>query len=317
MGYQLIDTFMNNVYDCAETDGGMLGESRSALSLFYRVRSSLEGRTDVALSYAASHLAAVPQPTEDDQAFTNDVTVTRPNGGSARATNTDGATSISAPPNGVGPYTTAVSRNVSDESRLPSVAGWMMLTGSWDEARYPNLVIGLHRSQILGNATLTAQVIGLELGDTASLSGLPAGQPPDTVYELMQGYTEVLDHFTWTITYNCTPAAPYVNATVPGSTFSVPRADATTHSLGGALTTTGASISLVTPAGSARWVDSANYPAEFPFNIKITGEVITVNSITGTSSPQTASVTRSVNGVVKTHSSGELVRLATAYYVGR
>lgn len=317
MGYQLIDTFMNNVYDCTDTDGGMFGESRSALSLFYRTRTSLEGRSDLTLSYAASHLSAVPQPTEDDQAFTNDVTVSRPNGGSARSQNTDGATSVSQPPAGVGPYTTAVSRNVSDESRLPSIAGMMMLTGSWDEARYPNLTVGLHRTEIQSNATLTAQVMSLEIGDSSTLTGLPAGQPPDPVLELIQGYTEVLDHHTWTITSNCTPAGPYVNAALPGSTFSVVRLDATTHSLGAGINTTATSLSLVTPAGSARWIDSATYPADFPFNIKVTGEIMTVTAITGTSSPQTATVTRSVNGIVKSHNSGELVRLATPYYVGR
>ena len=317
MGYQLIDTFMANVYDCTDTDGGMLGECRDSLSLLYRTRGSLYSRNDVTLSYAQSHLAQVPQPTEDDQAFTNDVTVSRPSGGSARSSNTDGSTSVSDPPAGVGHYITAVSRNVANESQLPNVAGWLMLTGSWDEARYPNLVVGLHRAEILSSNALTLAMIALEIGDTIDLTGLPSWMPPDDVYELLQGYTETLDKFTWTWTANCTPAAPYANVAVAGSTYLPVRADGTTHSLGGSLTTTATSLSLVTPAGSVRWVDSATYPAEFPFNIKITGEVMTVTAITGTSSPQTATVTRSVNGIVKTHSSGELVRLAVPFYIGR
>lgn len=317
MGFQLIDTFMNNVYDCIDTDGGIGGECRDALSLFYRSRASLEGRSDVVLDYAQSHLAAVPLPTEDDQAFTNDVTVSRPDGTSARVQNTDGATSISDPPAGVGRYVTAVTRNVGLEAELPNVAGWMVLVGSWDDARYPTLAIGMHRTELTGNTSLTAQVISLELGDTAILRNLPVWLPPDDVPELVQGYRETLDKLTWTINVNASPAGPYLAVSQLGSDANPIRLDATTHSTGGSLTTTAASVSFVTPAGSAVWVDSAGYPAEFPFTVKIDGEAITVTAITGTASPQTASLTRSVNGIVKTHLFGALVRLAKPYFIGR
>lgn len=317
MGAQLIDTFMANVYDCVDTDGGILGECRDLLSLSYRTRTSLERRSDITLDYSASHFSDVPLPVEDDQAFTNDVTVSRPGGSSARAQRTDGQTSVSSPPDGVGRYATAVSRNAASDSRLSSIAGWMMIVGSWDDARYPVLPIGLHRSEIQNSATLTAQIMGLELGDTAVLTNLPSWLPPDQVPEIVQGYTETLDKFLWSMSINATPAGAY---TVPmlGSDSSPPRADATSHTIGGVgLTTNGASVTLVTPAGSAVWVDSTNYPAEFPFAIKVAGEVMTMTAISGTSSPQTGTVTRSVNGVVKTHSSGELVRLAAPFYVGR
>lgn len=317
MGYQLIDTFMNNMYDCVDTDGGIMGECRDDLAILYRTRTSLENRTDVTLDYAQSHLSAVPLPVEDDQAFTNDVTVSRPDGTSARVQNTDGSTSVSDPPVGVGRYATAVTRNVGTESRLPSVAGWMVLVGSWDDARYPSLAVGLHRTEITSSATLTGQIIGLELGDTGILRNLPAWLPPDDVPELIQGYTETLDKFMWTINVNASPAGAYQSAASLTLDGSVPRCDAVAHSIGGTMTTTSASVTFVTPAGSARWVDSTGYPAEFPFNVKIAGEVITVTAIAGTTSPQTATLTRSVNGVVKIHSSGELVRLATPYFVGR
>lgn len=49
--------------------------------------------------------------------------------------------------------------------------------------------------------------------------------------------------------------------------------------------------------------------ADFPFDIVMGGERMTVNSIQNQVSPQTFGVTRSVNGVVKSHSAGEDVRL--------
>lgn len=56
--------------------------------------------------------------------------------------------------------------------------------------------------------------------------------------------------------------------------------------------------------------DEVAMPDEFPFNIRVGGEVVTVTSISGGTSPQTFAVTRSVNGVVKAHSAGADVRLA-------
>ncbi len=44
---------------------------------------------------------------------------------------------------------------------------------------------------------------------------------------------------------------------------------------------------------------------------------MSLTAVTGTSSPQTGTVTRSINGVVKSHSADELVRLAEPFYVGR
>lgn len=316
MGYQLIDTFMANVYDCAETDGGILGECRDLLALSYRTRTALENRTDVTLDYSQSHFSDVPLPTEDDQAFTNDVTVSRAGGSSARAQRTDGPTSVSDPPAGVGRYRTAITRNAYTDDRLPSIAGWNMIVGSWDDARYPLLPIGMHRPEIQNSATLAGQIMQLNLGDTAILANLPSWLPPDSVPELIQGYTETLDKFLWSISYNATPAGPYA-VPILGSDVSEPRADATSHTLGGSMDTTATSATFTTPADSAVWVDSTNYPAEFPIPVKIGGEVMSVTAITGTTSPQTATVIRSVNGVVKTHSSGEFVRLATPSYVGR
>lgn len=317
MGYQTLDTFMNLVYDCWTTDGGIGGEARDMLALTYRTRVDMEQRADVTLSYASSHLSDVPLPVDDDQSFTNDVTVSRVGGSSARAIITDGNTSVSDPPVGVGRYATSVNRNVATDGRLPSVAGWAALTGSWDEARYPSVQIGQHRSEIVNNPTLLLQVAALELGDTATLTGLPSFLPPDDVLELVQGYTETLGKFTWDLTFNCTPAGPYRAVGVLGDDYDTPRADGTTHSLGGAgLTTTGVSASLVTAAGSALWVTTAVNPGEFPFDVKLAGEVMTVTAITGTTSPQTATVTRSVNGIVKAHSAGELVRLAHPSFIG-
>lgn len=316
MGYQTTDTFMNLIYDCADSDMGVLSELRDKLSLAYRSRVELERRSDATLNYDNSELSEVPAPVDDDQGFTNDVTVTRTGGGSSRAVVEDGATSVSDPPAGVGRYATEVTRNLGTDERTASAAGWLALTGSWDDLRYPEVAVSMHRDQVLLNASKTDQVMGLNVGDTLVLADLPFWLPPDDVPELVQGYQETLGKFLWDFVFNVTPAGPYRSVPVLGSDDFPARLDATSHTTGGALTTTATSVSLVTPAGSARWVDSATYPADFPMTLKIGGELVTLTAVTGTASPQTGTITRSVNGIVKAHNSGALVRLALPTYLG-
>ncbi|MFM9652753.1 hypothetical protein [Streptomyces galilaeus] len=71
----------------------------------------------------------------------------------------------------------------------------------------------------------------------------------------------------------------------------------------------------VTTTGERRWVDSSTYPDEFPFDIRVGGEVMRVTACTGTTASQTFTVTRSINGVSLTHSTGADVRLATPVYL--
>lgn len=66
----------------------------------------------------------------------------------------------------------------------------------------------------------------------------------------------------------------------------------------------------VVTTGVAVWVDSAGFADQFPFDIKLGGEVMTVTAISGTASPQTFTVTRAVNGVVKSHTAGTELSLA-------
>ncbi|PAN01002.1 hypothetical protein CJI59_13820 [Streptomyces sp. Alain-F2R5] len=56
--------------------------------------------------------------------------------------------------------------------------------------------------------------------------------------------------------------------------------------------------------------EAGGSPADFPFDITVGGERMTVTSVSGTASPQTFTVVRSVNGVVKAHEAGADVRLS-------
>jgi hypothetical protein len=186
----------------------------------------------VTLSHALSDLAETPSPTDDDIGFTNDVTVTRTGGSAFRAIVTEGLTSISDPPAGVGRYATEATLNLATDERLPSVAGWLALTSSWDQDRYPDLTVALHRARLLAADDLFGAVAGLNLGDTAVLADLPAWMPPDDVPQIIQGYREQLSRFLWEIEFNCTPGGPYQAAAILDNDIPTPRLDATGHTIG-------------------------------------------------------------------------------------
>lgn len=90
----------------------------------------------------------------------------------------------------------------------------------------------------------------------------------------------------------------------------VDRVDTDGCTLNGSLSSTSTIVNVTTAVGETPWVDSAAHPEDFPFDVRVGGEVMTVTSCTGTALSQTFGVIRSVNGIVKAHASGTAVRLA-------
>ncbi|MGX1133194.1 hypothetical protein RKD49_005384 [Streptomyces glaucescens] len=85
------------------------------------------------------------------------------------------------------------------------------------------------------------------------------------------------------------------------------RASATNSSLGAEATATATTLTVLTPDGLL-WTEE---PADFPFNIRVGGEVMTVTGITPVNTTaQTFTVQRSINGVEKAHAVGTQVQVA-------
>jgi hypothetical protein len=318
MGFQTTDTFVNLVQSCAAADGGILGEGRSMLALTYRCAADLETRRDLTLDESLFHLTEPPLPSEDDQGFTNDVTMTRTGGSTARdviAANGYHQLSVQAPPLGVGTVTGGGTVTVALDSQLPDIAGWKAHVGSWDEPRFPNIKVSLHRSAIGTNA-LAEQVRGLDLGDTISLVHLPATvMPPDDVQLLTQGYTETLKKLLWDITFNTSPGGPYRTGRYDqADAAGTPRYTTSGSTVSTAVNTVLTTLVLAYSTAGDNWTTTG---ASYPFDIMIEGERITLTSApAGSTSPQTfTGVTRSVNGIVKAHGVGAVVELFdTCYY---
>lgn len=310
MGAQSSDTLFNLLQECEATDGGMMYELLDTPGLGYRTSNSMASQPPaVSLDYSLDQLSPPLTPADDDQYTQNDVTVSRNNGSSARAVLDDGSTmSISPPPVGVGSYVTSFTANTFLDEQLADQAAWRLHLGTVNEERYPSVVIDLTDRDL---ASLFYDVTSVRVGDTIKISNLPPFLPPGDIRAIVFGQTEVLGDFQCKTTWQTQPASPWDVLVAGSGAASDCHADTSGSSLHAGLTTTATSVQVDTDSGNALWTTSG---ADFPFDIAIGGERMTVTGISGTSSPQTFTVTRSVNGVVKTHSAGESVSLFQPVY---
>jgi hypothetical protein len=307
LGPQRRDTLLNLLTETVAADMGDLYESRSTLGLVFRARSSLYNQTPaLALDYSAGHISPPFQPVDDDQALRNDVTVTRTNGSSSQATQTTGPLAVTNPAsgNGVGRYDAAVTLNLAGDVQVPDAATWLLHMGTVDEARYPTIPINLTKLAGKYSAALDRAALSVDIDDRVTIDNPPKWMDPAKISQIARGYTEeIVGGFIHTLTFNASPESPYQVLVLDSPSLGKIDSSSSTVAAPG-LTTTG--TSLIVASTAELWTTD---PAQMPIPITVAGEDMTVTAITSATSPQTFTVTRSVNGVVKTHSAGEQVHL--------
>jgi hypothetical protein len=323
MGPQPIDQVMNILQECQAVDGGQLREARDQLALEYLTRTSLINGSGLSISYTVGkHLSDNIKSTPDDTNVKNDVTINRKNGGSGRAVLTAGPMSTASPANGgIGTVPDEFTLNAYLDSRLPYLAQYALLLGTWPAARYPEVGIGLHRSPYLISSSLFLLAGNEAIGDPLTITDLPQFMPADPIQLMVQGTREVLGASTWDITYNTTPYGPWRSNETTGVTGEEQRADATADPVTAVIQTRLAasaaagvtSLSVKTLSGPLL-VTTATDPTQFPFDALISGERVSVTAVTGTTSPQTATVTRAVNGVSKSLPTNAPFTVYQAFY---
>jgi hypothetical protein len=302
LGPQRPATLMELVQEAALADGGMLYEPRDVLGIGYRMRTALYNQEPtIPLDYAAGHLMPPLEPPDGVREIRNDFTASREGGSSARAVLETGALSVLPPPAGVGRFEDSVTISVEHDLDLFDQAGWRLRLGTVDEARYPQIQVNMARTQLASDAALTARIVRAEIGDRLTIDNPPPRLPPDQISQLIQGYEETLGNFEWTINWTLLPETPYQVAL-----YDSDRYGPSSSILAEDLTTVETAVDVST-ADLTLWTTDV---AEFPFDILVGGERMTVTAISGASSPQTFTVVRSVNGIVKTHLTGAIVQLA-------
>jgi hypothetical protein len=302
MGPQAAEPRLAQIRDAEATDFGILTEQREGNGLLYRTRSSQYAQAPaVTADYSARVVAPPLEPTDDDQTTRNDVTATRRDGGSYQLTLTAGPMSILEPPAGIGQYADEITVNVQTDAQLPGAASWWLTLGTLDAARFPSVTFNLAAQEIQDDPALMDAILSLREGDRMLIENVTEADIPDDLDLIVQGSTETITNATWEITFNCTPGAPY-----QVGKFGTARYDHAGSTLAAAVTTTATALSLVTDSGDALWTTQV---ASFPFDLNVGGERVTCTAITGAASPQTATVVRSVNGVIAAHAAGTVVRL--------
>ncbi len=313
MGQQVVNSYVNSMQEVQAVDMGYLYEPRNVLGLGYRTRTSMYNPPPVLeLSYESNDLSGTFSPVRDNRGSVNDMTVEKEFGTRGRYELTTGTRSTQRPPNGIGRYRDEQTISLYRDRDLVPQASWRVFVGTRDDLRVDTITIALENPRIGDVADNVYRFYTADIGDRIILADLPLLLNPDDMELTIVGYSEFFDQFQHTITFNCAPGSALAIAqTVATTSTTASKAGSSTTTLNEALDTTETGVDVAIESGSALWTTGG-----VDFDIVIGGERMTVTSVSGASSPQTFTVTRSVNGVVKTHATGATVELFKKAYTG-
>ena len=303
MGAQRVGSALDLIRECEVTDGGIFASRKDEARFMYRTRHSMEAQPPrLTLSYTDSEMSPPFSPITDDQGAVNKLTLSRKGGASYTYEDTD--SSADPEDGGIGLYEQAYAVSLEYDYDVRQQCRWRVHLGAEKGPRAPQVVVDLSRSAITGDAALLRNVIDTDLGDRLVITDPPSNYRPDDIDLLVVGISETVDQFRRVITFVCVPERPYHTAR-----FSEARFYSLGTTLNGAHNSTTTSLSVYTPTGDV-WTDS-----DGDFDILVSGERMTVTAVTGSTASQTFTVTRSVNGVVKSHVDSESVDFFDPQYV--
>lgn len=317
MGPQKADTLISILRDCEKTGQHILFEWNETYndqpSLLVRTRLSQFNQDPwITLDYAAHELGDALEPLDDDSNTVNDFTLSREDGLKVHASVDSGPKSTLDPPNGVGQYSSSDTISLDSDDNLLDHAMWRLHLGTVDEARYPQITLYLHHPSWT-NDQLTA-IYNLDAGDRIVITNVPSPpMPPDDISLLVRGYEETIDQFEHVMVINCVPESPYHIGLLDDTVKRLDTDGSTTVNdfVSGTDTTL---IVATSDSNDPPWIDSTNHPSDFPFNLSVGGVILEVTAISGTTSPQTFTITQTpVNGVAKTIPSGSAVNVANPF----
>jgi hypothetical protein len=296
MGRQPRASMAELLEEIAITEGGVIWDDVDLNRLAFRMNNHLVNQTPVlALTYGTNLGYPLKKVIDDIKAF-NDIQVVNWDGTSVQLVKSAGSRSVQAPPLGVGRYAGRLEVSFRWSDHLEQRGNFELVANTLDRPRYPSVTVDL-----LANPSLKDTIATMKPGDLISLAGVE----PDTVYLLVVQIERAGNNVLDKATLSCIPAEPYMAGLWDDG---VSRYDSRTTTTAGALTTTATSLAVKTTEALEVWRTSGSY------DITVAGERMTVTSCTsavfsGGTYNQTMTVTRSVNGVVKTHVAGEEVHV--------
>lgn len=301
MGPQRSDTLINLLKQCRDTeDGEIYDEPNDQPSLTMRSRRYTYAQAAALTLQYPSQVAVPFRKIIGDDGVHNAVTIKNASGAELTMAQTTGPMSTQPPPAGVGEYKETVDVSVANEAtQLDYRATWELAKGTLERARYASVTVDL-----VANPALRAAAEAVNLMQRIDV----IGAEPEPVRLLVRGYEDQLGRSERTITYFVEPYEPWDVGIWDDPTF---RYDSPTTTLAAARDAVQTSWSLTTAGRADVWTTN---PAMYPLDLMAAGERVRVTAMTAPAGTgpytQTATVTRSVNGVVKAQSAGTAVSLA-------
>lgn len=298
MGPQTVAPMPSLLKDIERTEDGILFDQRGASALVLRTRVSQYAKASrLDLTYGTDALAPM-QPVYDDQRLMNHVTAKNRDGQQYEALKTTGRLGAVNPlSGGAGRYPWTADVNTGEgPARLAQIAWWWANKGTIEGARYPTLVIDLD-----ADPSLETAVASLDMGDRVRVNSLGN----DAVDLRVLGIAERYGHRRRLVTLLC---EPYRQFDVAIYDDPVKRYDSRTSTLNAGYSNTATTMVVTFTDPRDAWSTTNE-----PYDWVVAGERIRVTSM-GTVSgsgpyTQSASVSRSINGVVRSQTAGSPVHI--------
>lgn len=311
MGAQRPRKLLDLITQCVATEQGQLYESKVTVALGMRSRKTMDAQDSVLeLDYEAGEVAPPLKPATDDQGIVNDVLVKRSDGGEFRSAQDTGPRNVNNPeddPEGVGRYEDELSVNTETVDALRDIADLAVLRGTTLETRYPQISLELAAPDV--TEVLALQAMDVSPGDRVGVENLTDADIYAPIDQLVVGSEETLvNSRIHKTTFNAVPYSPY-------NVLTLDTDDARTDGdvvLAEDLDTTETAVN-VTTVDAELTTDAGDHP----YQVTVNGELMTVTACSGSGTSFTLTVTRSVNGAVRTHTTGDAVLLSPAVYLGR
>lgn len=256
MGPQLLVTLTDLLEEIPLADMGLLGDRRDALGHALRTRDSLYNQQPaLVIDYAAGVIAGSFQPTDDDQATRNEVTVERLRGSKYTLTEETGPLSVQDPPDGVGVYDYSETVSIAADAQLPDQTGWRLHLGTIDEPRFPNVTVELHADR---TSLMAEEIQAVDEGDLIRIVNMPKDKWPGEVLDLLvEAIHEEKTAETHVIDFTCSPGSAWAvgvwaaDTDTPGPT-EARRYDTAGSVLNASIADTNTTFQVTTTAGP-RW----------------------------------------------------------------
>ncbi|TQE35479.1 hypothetical protein [Streptomyces ipomoeae] len=284
MGIQRRQTLLELLETCAVSEHGYFLERRDEAELVFRAHTALENQVPAfVLDFSAGMISEPFKPLDDDKLSLNDVTVRR-EGGTVKNQQVleTGRMSVLDPPDGIGRYDQEYERNVASDTIADQIAGWDLHVGTFDGLRFVRITIDLANPRV---HQMIDHILRADVGDLMRLTNLPEDYPADDVDLIIRGYQEEIGPEAWKMTFTCEPGEVWTIATVaaddPVHDGLAVRADLDSE-LAEDISATATSFE-VRSTGETTWIDTTDFAAQFPFDVRVGGaggEVMRVTACT-------------------------------------